>query len=189
MRAHSGANSAKRFPFVRLSGAALTRAKVRQRPLPDLPYLLEAQSCKRPRGALCRADQLPQRRQPQLHPQPADVPPTLPQLKQPQPQPVDVPPTLPQLEQPQPVDVPLHLQPQEHGVEPLTVPPEQTVQSKQKQHLRLVLLLAPLTEPFDLQQGLQQDWPTKLGKVMPPQRQELHIRTYLQKRCHGTRIP
>lgn len=189
MRAHSGANSAKRFPFVRLSGAALTRAKVRQRPLPDLPYLLEAQSCKRPRGALCRADQLPQRRQPQLHPQPADVPPTLPQLKQPQPQPVDVPPTLPQLEQPQPVDVPLHLQPQEHGVEPLTVPPEQAVQSKQKQHLRLVLLLAPLTEPFDLQQGLQQDWQTKLGKVMPPQRQELHIRTYLQKRCHGTRIP
>ena len=83
----------------------------------------------------------------------------------------------------------LHLQPQEHGVEPLTVPPEQAVQSKQKQHLRLVLLLAPLTEPFDLQQGLQQDWPTKLGKVMPPQRQELHIRTYLQKRCHGTRIP
>lgn len=137
---------------------------------------LEAQSCKRPRGALCRADQLPQRRQPQLHPQPAGVPPTLPQLKQPQP--VDVPPTLP-----------LHLQPQEHGVEPLTVPPEQAVQSKQKQHLRLVLLLAPLTEPFDLQQGLQQDWPTKLGKVMPPQRQELHIRTYLQKRCHGTRIP
>ena len=109
------------------------------------------------------------------------------QLKQPQP--VDVPPTLPQLEQPQPVDVPLHLQPQEHGVEPLTVPPEQAVQSKQKQHLRLVLLLAPLTEPFDLQQGLQQDWQTKLGKVMPPQRQELHIRTYLQKRCHGTRIP
>ena len=150
---------------------------------------MEAQSCKRPRGALCRADQLPQRRQPQLHPQPADVPPTLPQLKQPQPQPVDVPPTLPQLEQPQPVDVPLHLQPQEHGVEPLTVPPEQAVQSKQKQHLRLVLLLAPLTEPFDLQQGLQQDWQTKLGKVMPPQRQELHIRTYLQKRCHGTRIP
>ena len=131
---------------------------------------MEAQSCKRPRGALCRADQLPQRRQPQ-------------------PQPVDVPPTLPQLEQPQPVDVPLHLQPQEHGVEPLTVPPEQAVQSKQKQHLRLVLLLAPLTEPFDLQQGLQQDWQTKLGKVMPPQRQELHIRTYLQKRCHGTRIP
>lgn len=150
----------------------MTRAKVRQRPLPDLPYLLEAQSCKRPRGALCRADQLPQRRQPQLHPQP-----------------VDVPPTLPQLEQPQPVDVPLHLQPQEHGVEPLTVPPEQTVQSKQKQHLRLVLLVSPLTEPFDLQQGLQQDWQTKLGKVMPPQRQELHIRTYLQKRCHGTRIP
>lgn len=105
-----------------------------------------------------------------------DVPPTLPQLKHPQP--VDVPPTLP-----------LHLQPQEHGVEPLTVPPEQAVQSKQKQHLRLVLLLSPLTEPFDLQQGLQQDWPTKLGKVMPPQRQELHIRTYLQKRCHGTRIP
>ena len=172
MRDFSDANSAKRFPFVRLSGAALTRAKVRQRPLPDLPYLLEAQSCKRPRGALCRADQLPQRRQPQLHPQPADVPPTLPQL-----------------EQPQPVDVPLHLQPQEHGVEPLTVPPEQAVQSKQKQHLRLVLLLAPLTEPFDLQQGLQQDWQTKLGKVMPPQRQELHIRTYLQKRCHGTRIP
>ena len=139
---------------------------------------MEAQSCKRPRGALCRADQLPQRRQPQLHPhpQPAGVPPTLPQLKQPQP--VDVPPTLP-----------LHLQPQEHGVEPLTVPPEQAVQSKQKQHLRLVLLLAPLTEPFDLQQGLQQDWQTKLGKVMPPQRQELHIRTYLQKRCHGTRIP
>lgn len=146
---------------------------------------MEAQSCKRPRGALCRADQLPQRRQPQLHPQPADVPPTLPQLKQPQleqPQPVDVPPTLP-----------LHLQPQvlplPDEVEPLTVPPEQAVQSKQKQHLRLVLLLAPLTEPFDLQQGLQQDWPTKLGKVMPPQRQELHIRTYLQKRCHGTRIP
>ena len=152
---------------------------------------MEAQSCKRPRGALCRADQLPLRRQPQLHPQPAGVPPTLPQLKHPQP--VDVPPTLPQLEQPQPVDVPptlpLHLQPQEHEVEPLTVPPEQAVQSKQKQHLRLVLLLAPLTEPFDLQQGLQQDWPTKLGKVMPPQRQELHIRTYLQKRCHGTRIP
>ena len=186
---------------------------------------MEAQSCKRPRGALCRADQLPQRRQPQLHPQPADVPPTLPQLKQPQPvdvpptlpqlehpqpvdvpptlpqlehpQPVDVPPTLPQLKQPQPVDVPptlpLHLQPQvlplPDEVEPLTVPPEQAVQSKQKQHLRLVLLLAPLTEPFDLQQGLQQDWQTKLGKVMPPQRQELHIRTYLQKRCHGTRIP
>ena len=127
---------------------------------------MEAQSCKRPRGALCRADQLPQRRQPQLHPQ----------LEQPQP--VDVPPTLP-----------LHLQPQEHEVEPLTVPPEQAVQSKQKQHLRLVLLLSPLTEPFDLQPGLQQDWPTKLGKVMPPQRQELHIRTYLQKRCHGTRIP
>ena len=127
---------------------------------------MEAQSCKRPRGALCRADQLAQRRQPQLHPQ----------LEQPQP--VDVPPTLP-----------LHLQPQEHEVEPLTVPPEQAVQSKQKQHLRRVLLLSPLTEPFDLQQGLQQDWPTKLGKVMPPQRQELHIRTYLQKRCHGTRIP
>lgn len=167
----------------------MTRAKVRQRPLPDLPYLLEAQSCKRPRGALCRADQLPQRRQPQLHPQPADVPPTLPQLKQPQP--VDVPPTLPQLEQPQPVDVPptlpLHLQPQvlplPDEVEPLTVPPEQAVQSKQKQHLRLVL--SPLTEPFDLQQGLQQDWPTKLGKVMPPQRQELHIRTYLQKDVTG----
>ena len=109
-----------------------------------------------------------------------DVPPTLPQLKQPQP--VDVPPTLP-----------LHLQPQvlplPDEVEPLTVPPEQAVQSKQKQHLRLVLSLPPLTEPFDLQQGLQQDWPTKLGKVMPPQRQELHIRTYLQKRCHGTRIP
>ena len=148
MRDFSDANSAKRFPFMRLSGAALTRAKVRQRPLPQL----------------------------HPHPQPAGVPPTLPQLKQPQP--VDVPPTLP-----------LHLQPQEHGVEPLTVPPEQAVQSKQKQHLRLVLLLAPLTEPFDLQQGLQQDWQTKLGKVMPPQRQELHIRTNLQKRCHGTRIP
>ena len=163
----------------------MTRAKVRQRPLPDLPYLFEAQSCKRPRGALCRADQLPQRRQPQLHPQPADVPPTLPQLKQPQleqPQPVDVPPTLPPHLQPQVLPLP-------DEVEPLTVPPEQAVQSKQKQHLRLVLLLSPLTEPFDLQQGLQQDWPTKLGKVMPPQRQELHIRTYLQKRCHGTRIP
>lgn len=139
---------------------------------------MEAQSCKRPRGALCRADQLPQRRQPQLHPQPADVPPTLPQLKHPQP--VDVPPTLPPHLQPQVLPLP-------DEVEPLTVPPEQAVQSKQKQHLRLVL--SPLTEPFDLQQGLQQDWPTKLGKVMPPQRQELHIRTYLQKRCHGTRIP
>ena len=90
---------------------------------------------------------------------------------------MDVPPTLPQLEQPQPVDVPptlpLHLQPQEHGVEPLTVPPEQAVQSKQKQHLRLVLLLAPLTEPFDLQQGLQQELATKPGKTIP--KPELHI--------------
>ena len=91
---------------------------------------------------------------------------------------MDVPPTLP-----------LHLQPQEHGVEPLTVPPEQAVQSKQKQHFFVVVLDAPPVLPLLLQQGLQQDWPTKLGKVMPPQRQELHIRTYLQKRCHGTRIP
>ena len=108
-----------------------------------------------------------------------------------QPQPVDVPPTLPQLKHPQPVDVPptlpLHLQPQEHGVEPLTVPPEQAVQSKQKQHLRLVLLLAPLTEPFDLQQGLQQDCPTKFGKMIPPYTlQELHIAEKPpKKRCHG----
>ena len=92
----------------------------------------------------------------------------------PQPQPVDVPPTEPEL----------HEQPQE-----LPELPEQAVQSKQKQHLRLALSVAPLTLPFCLQHGLQQDWPTKLGNVMPPHIQELHIRTYLPKRCHGSEGP
>ena len=95
-----------------------------------------------------------------------DVPPTLPQ---PQEFPDEVPPTLPLL----------HLQPQEQPLFPLNVPPtlpellelpEQAAQSKQKQHLRLALSLSPLTLPFCLQHGLQQDWPTKLGNVMPPHR-------------------
>ena len=116
-----------------------------------------------------------------MQPQPDEAPPVLPQ-------PVDVPPTEPEL----------HEQPQELPELPLDVPPtlpelpelpEQAVQSKQKQHLRLALSLSPLTLPLCLQQGLQQDWPTKLGNVMPPHIQELHIRTYLQKRCHGSEGP
>ena len=96
------------------------------------------------RGAV-RTVQLPQRVQPQPHLQPqvqVDAPPV-----EPQPQ-VDVPATLPQP----------HLQPQElplFEVEPLTLPPEQAEQSKQKQHLPEVLL--PLTLELCLQQGLQQD--------------------------------
>ena len=121
-----------------------------------------------------KPDQPPQR----LHPQ------ELPQRLQPQP--VDVPPTEP------------HLQPQEPPLpvlEPPTLPPvepelpEQAAQSKQKQHLRLVLSLSPLTLPFCLQQGLQQDWPTKLGNVMLPHIHELHIRTYLQKKMSWVRRP
>ena len=118
-----------------------------------------------------KADQPPQRLQPQELPQRL------------QPQPVDVPPTEPQRLQPQPVDVPPTLPP----VRPEL--PEQAAQSKQKQHRRFVLSLSPLTLPFCLQQGLQQDWPTKLGKVIPPHIHELHIRTYLQKRCHGSADP
>ena len=60
-----------------------------------------------------------------------------------------MPPTLPQL----------HLQPQELPleVEPLTLPQEQAEQSKQKQHLPVLLSEAPPTLAFCLQQGLQQD--------------------------------
>ena len=99
------------------------------------------------RGAV-RTVQLPQRVQPQPHLQPqvqVDAPPV-----EPQPQ-VDVPATLPQP----------HLQPQElplFEVEPLTLPPGQAEQSKQKQHLPEVLLpVLPLTLELCLQQGLQQD--------------------------------
>ena len=104
------------------------------------------------RGAV-RTVQLPQRVQPQPHLQPqvqVDAPPV-----EPQPQ-VDVPATLPQ-----PHLQPPHLQPQElplFEVEPLTLPPEQAEQSKQKQHLPEVLLpVLPLTLELCLQQGLQQD--------------------------------
>ena len=104
------------------------------------------------RGAV-RTVQLPQRVQQQPHLQPqvqVDAPPV-----EPQPQ-VDVPATLPQ-----PHLQPPHLQPQElplFEVEPLTLPPEQAEQSKQKQHLPEVLLpVLPLTLELCLQQGLQQD--------------------------------
>ena len=77
--------------------------------------------------------QLPQRVQPQLQPQ------------------VDVPATLPQP----------HLHPQALPLleaEPLTLPPEQAEQSKQKQHLPEALLsVVPPTLELCLQRGLQQD--------------------------------
>ena len=109
------------------------------------------------RGAV-RTVQLPQRVQPQPHLQPqvqVDAPPV-----EPQPQ-VDVPATLPQPHLQPPHLQPPHLQPQElplFEVEPLTLPPEQAEQSKQKQHLPEVLLpVLPLTLELCLQQGLQQD--------------------------------
>ena len=89
----------------------------------------------------------------------------------------------------QPDEPELHLQPQAPALPAPAVMPGHASQSKQKQHLRPVPALSPLTPPVCLQQGLQQDWPTKFGKVIPPHIQELHIRTYLQKRCHGSADP
>lgn len=65
------------------------------------------------------------------------------------------------------------------------VPPEQALQSKQKQQAGVDESLSPLTLPLVLQQGLQQDCPTKFGNVMPPHIHELHIRTNLQKDVMG----
>ena len=91
-----------------------------------------------------------------LHPgrqllQPQEVPATLPQELQPQ----EVPATLPQELQPQevPATLPQELQPQEV---PATLPQELQPQ---------LPVLCPATLP--LQQGLQQEFATKSGKMIP----------------------
>ena len=143
-------------------------------------------ACSAPRGArFTAAQRAPQQGiQPEpLHPQ--DEPelepePLQPQL-QPQLQPMEVPPTLTlQRLQPQEQDVLLFVVPPT-----LPVEPETASQSKQKQHFFVVVLDAPPVLPLLLQQGLQQDWPTNVGKVIPPKKpQELHIRTFPPKRNH-----
>ena len=129
-------------------------------------------ACSAPRGArFTAAQRAPQQGiQPEpLHPQ--DEPELEPEPLQPQ--------VEPQL-QPQEQDVLLFVVPPT-----LPVEPETASQSKQKQHFFVVVLDAPPVLPLLLQQGLQQDWPTNVGKVIPPKKpQELHIRTFPPKRNH-----
>lgn len=77
----------------------------------------------------------------------------------------------------------LHPQPQDCCVPPTSAWVLASSQLKQRQQRRVLLSsVVPPTLPLLWQQGLQHDWPTKLGNVMPPKKpQELHISPSLHK--------